>query len=196
MSPKDLAKNVVPVFRQFVDEYVAAHQTRPQQQQQSMIVGGYLRPSNQNPSQNYYPPESSQAVYQQQRQRQMYQNQSPQGYYQEIRECLEAHNEGKFHALPRTNSDLMCISAARRKASGPRHPDLKWDERLARHAHQYAEYLIQTGKWEHNRSGKSEGENLYMMEGDGASRQSVKQAVDAWNAEIKDYRGQKIGQGI
>lgn len=90
----------------------------------------------------------------------------------------------------------MCISAARRKASGPRHPDLKWDERLARHAHQYAEYLIQTGKWEHNRSGKSEGENLYMMEGDGASRQSVKQAVDAWNAEIKDYRGQKIGQGI
>ena len=34
-----------------------------------------------------------------------------------------------------------------------------------------------------------------MMQGDGASRQSFRKAIDAWNTEIRNYHGQKIGQG-
>jgi hypothetical protein len=34
-----------------------------------------------------------------------------------------------------------------------------------------------------------------MALGDGVSRLSFKHAVDAWNSEIKDYHGEKIGQG-
>jgi hypothetical protein len=100
MSPKDLAKKVVPLITQFFNDHVTALENRPQQQ--PMIVGGHLRPPNQNP--NYYPPESSKTAYEHQGQRPGYQNQSPQGHDQEIADCLRAHNEGTLSLFPTTMS--------------------------------------------------------------------------------------------
>jgi uncharacterized protein YkwD len=87
------------------------------------------------------------------------------------------------------------LFSARRSAPGRPRPDLKWDERLATHAQRWAEYLVRHDTFEHDMSGSGEGENLFMVWGDGAGRPTFTQAVDAWNAEVVHCRGERVGQG-
>lgn len=92
-------------------------------------------------------------------------------------------------------SQSLTDTPARRRAPGPQRPDLKWDERLATHAQRWAECLIRHDTLQHDQLNTGEGENLFMVWGDGAGRCSFKQAVEAWNKEIVHYRGEKIRMG-
>ena len=67
---------------------------------------------------------------------------------------------------------------------------LDWDNDLAREAESYAQTLAHSGVLQHSTIG-SEGENLYMSNGDA----SFEDAVDSWLNEEKKYHGEHIGQG-
>jgi hypothetical protein len=71
---------------------------------------------------------------------------------------------------------------------------LLWDNQLADHAAVWAQHLADIGKMQHsaNDSRPGEGENLYT----GMGRVfTFTDGVNAWLAEVKDYHGEKIGEG-
>ena len=191
-AAEDLARQVFPIAKQFVTDQVAARQDRTLQQPQLQrprrsIIGkaaGYLNRFLHPPNRpNDY---QARSLTSNSRLDRTIRIKYPQGRELEIRECLKAHNEGSCFIYcetsvlgytlllpfqhPRNHPDTF--SSARRSAPGRPRAGLKWDERLAIHAQQWAAHLIRHGTFEHDTSGTGEGENLFIGLGRG-SRQSV-----------------------
>lgn len=71
---------------------------------------------------------------------------------------------------------------------------LKWDDKLASNAQAYAQHLANAGKGLQHSGGDSrpgQGENLYWSKPNG----SMADASQGWVNEVKNYHGEKIGEG-
>ncbi|KAI4190533.1 MAG: hypothetical protein LQ346_004909 [Caloplaca aetnensis] len=71
---------------------------------------------------------------------------------------------------------------------------LEWDDKLASNAQAYAQHLANAGKGLQHSDGDSrpgQGENLYWSKPNG----SMADASQGWVNEVKNYSGEKIGEG-
>lgn len=67
-------------------------------------------------------------------------------------------------------------------------PSLKISAQMCKYAQEWADYLVQTDRFEHRPEHKY-GENIYMAWSSDSTKQvSGKEAVDSWYSEIKDHR--------
>jgi uncharacterized protein YkwD len=75
---------------------------------------------------------------------------------------------------------------------------LVWDKGLESEATKWAQNLARMGKMEHSTSAQrpNQGENLFWgMASPGPYKNPYTKAAEGWMAEVKDYHGEKIGQG-
>ncbi|KAL8922473.1 MAG: hypothetical protein Q9208_005195 [Pyrenodesmia sp. 3 TL-2023] len=123
------------------------------------------------------------------------QDYEPESAQRPIEQAAPAPQKGKLSDDER--KALNIHNKARQEApQGFGHPRnaLKWDDKLASNAQAYAQHLAKAGKGLQHSGGDSrpgQGENLYWSKPNG----SMADASQGWVNEVKNYHGEKIGEG-